>query len=197
MVDPMKYISTRGATAPVGFHDAVMMGLARDGGLLLPERIPRVVDRLQEWSELAYRELACAVMELFTDLPEAVVADLVARSYDAFRHPEVTPVVQVGDIYILELFHGPTLAFKDVALQFLGNLFEYMLEEERRRLNIVVATSGDTGSAAIYGVKGKRMMRVFVMHPRGRISPTQERQMTSVSDDNVFNMAIEGTFDDC
>jgi len=138
---------------PVGFQDAVMTGLAPDGGLLLPE----------------------------TD------------SYATFDAAEVVPMVEVGDFQILELFHGPTLAFKDVALQFLGNLFEYILEQRGGQLNILGATSGDTGSAAIHGVRGKPNINIFIMHPSGR----QEKQMTSVLDDNVFNLAVDGTFDDC
>jgi len=196
-LESMKYISTRGGMASVRFSEAVMMGLAPDGGLILPERIPDVSGRLDEWAALPYPELAQAVMSLYTDLPEAVLKDLVTRSYATFDHPDVTPVVPVGDIHLLELFHGPTLAFKDVALQFLGNLFEYILEKDDRRLNILGATSGDTGSAAIHGIRGRDRIRIFVMHPKGRVSPVQERQMTSILDDNVFNLAVEGTFDDC
>ncbi len=193
----MKYISTRGGMEPVGFQDAVMTGLARDGGLLLPDSIPDVSDRLEHWASLSYAELAFEVMAPFTDIPEEALRHLVNQSYSTFRHDEVTPLVTVGDVRILELFHGPTLAFKDLALQFLGNLFEYILEARNQRMTIVGATSGDTGSAAIYGVRGRERMSIFIMHPRGRVSPTQEKQMTSVLDDNVFNMAIEGTFDDC
>lgn len=182
---------------PVGFSDTVIMGLAPDGGLILPDRIPDVSDRLGEWSGLTYAELAYAVMDLYTDLPEDVLKDLIDRSYASFDHPDVTPLVAAGDIHLLELFHGPTLAFKDLALQFLGNLFEHILAKEDRQLNILGATSGDTGSAAIHGVKGRERIRIFVMHPKGRVSPVQERQMTSVMDDNVFNIAVEGTFDDC
>jgi len=193
----MKYVSTRGQTEPIGFEEAVMTGMARDGGLLLPARIPDVTGQLAGWAGLPYRELACRVMAPYTDLAADRLAELVARSYQAFRHPEVTPVVPVGPVYIAELFHGPTLAFKDVALQFLGNLFEHVLAGRDRVLNILAATSGDTGSAAIYGVRGRDRIRIFVMHPRGRISPTQERQMTTVLDANVFNLAVEGSFDDC
>ncbi len=193
----MKYISTRGGMAPVGFQEAVMTGLARDGGLLLPAEIPDVRDRLDRWSKLAYPELACEVMGLFTDLPAADLRGLVQRSYRAFADPEVTPVVAVGPVHVLELFHGPTLSFKDVALQFLGNLFEYILRRTGKELNILAATSGDTGSAAIHGVRGRDRIRIFVMHPRGKVSPLQERQMTTVPDANVFNLAVEGTFDDC
>jgi threonine synthase len=193
----MRYISTRGGIEPIGFSDAVMMGLARDGGLLLPETIPDVSDRLAAWASLSYAELALEVMRPFVDIPEDDLKQLVDRSYATFRTPEVTPVVAVGDVHVLELFHGPTLAFKDVALQFLGNLFEYILKDREQDLNILAATSGDTGSAAIYGVRGRKRIRIFVMHPKGRVSPIQEHQMTSVLDDNVYNLAVEGTFDDC
>jgi threonine synthase len=202
----MKYISTRGQMEPVSFLDAVMTGLAPDGGLLLPESLPDVSGKLEAWSTLSYQELAFEVMSLFTtDMPAEDLKQLIVKSYSTFRVPDVTPVVPVGDLHILELWHGPTLAFKDVALQFLGNLFEYILEKrgpstgsgQAPELNILGATSGDTGSAAIYGVHGKKNIRIFIMHPEGRTSPIQEKQMTSVLDDNVFNLAVDGTFDDC
>ncbi|HPR82664.1 MAG TPA: threonine synthase, partial [Pontiellaceae bacterium] len=202
----MKYISTRGQMEPVGFLDAVMTGLAPDGGLLLPESLPDVSRKLPVWAGLSYQELAFEVMSLFaTDLPPADLKVLIEKSYSTFRAPEVAPVIPVDGFHVLELWHGPTLAFKDVALQFLGNLFEYVLEKRGPsassgrggELNILGATSGDTGSAAIYGVHGKKNIRIFIMHPKGRTSPVQEKQMTSVLDDNVFNLAVEGTFDDC
>jgi threonine synthase len=194
----MKYISTRGRMEPIEFQDAVMTGLAPDGGLLLPAELPGVAGRLGEWSELSYTELAFEVMRLFaTDIPADDLKKLINDSYATFDHDEVAPSVEVGDFQILELFHGPTLAFKDVALQFLGNLFEYILEQRGGRLNILGATSGDTGSAAIHGVRGKPQINIFIMHPAGRTSPLQEKQMTSVLDSNVFNLAVEGTFDDC
>lgn len=194
----MKYISTRGQMEPVSFLDAVMTGLAPDGGLLLPERLPDVSDKLDAWKNLSYQELAFEVMSLFTtDMPSDDLKSLIDQSYATFRNPAVTPLVQVGDVHILELWHGPTLAFKDVALQFLGNLFGYILEKRGGELNILGATSGDTGSAAIYGVRGKKNINIFIMHPEGRTSPIQEKQMTSVLDDNVFNLAVKGTFDDC
>jgi threonine synthase len=183
---------------PVGFLDAVMTGLAPDGGLLLPENLPMVGTRLGEWKNLSYQELAFEVMSLFaTDIPAADLKALIEKSYSTFRTPDVAPAIPVNGFHILELWHGPTLAFKDVALQFLGNLFEYVLEKRGGELNILGATSGDTGSAAIYGVHGKKNIRIFIMHPKGRTSPVQEKQMTSVLDDNVFNLAVEGTFDDC
>ena len=194
----MRYRSTRGGGAPLKFKDTILTGLARDGGLFLPETIPNVADRLEAWRKLAYPDLAFEIIRLFADdIPEAALREIVRKSYAAFRHPEVTPVVKVGRVHVLELFHGPTLAFKDVALQFLGNLFEYVLGETGGELNIVAATSGDTGSAAIYGVRGRERIRIFVMHPHGRVSPVQERQMTTVLDANVCNLAVDGTFDDC
>jgi len=193
----MKYISTRGEEGGLSFTDSVLAGMARDGGLLLPERIPDVRPRLAAWRSLDYRQLAFEIMGLFADLPPNDLQKLVSTSYASFRDPGIVPVVKAGPVFMLELFHGPTLAFKDVALQFLGNLFEYVLEKRDTSLNIVAATSGDTGSAAIHGVRGKEQMRIFVMHPHGRVSPIQERQMTSVLDSNVFNIAVEGTFDDC
>ena len=195
----MKYISTRGKIAPVGFKDAVMMGLATDGGLILPESIPQL-DRgtLTAWSKLPYRELAFNVISLFaTDIPAADLKALIDRSYGSFEHQETTPLVQKDGVYILELFHGPTLAFKDVALQLLGNLFEYLLKERGEKMNILGATSGDTGSAAIAGVRGKENINIFILHPHLKTSPIQALQMTSVLDENVHNVAVEGTFDDC
>lgn len=197
-MDPIRYVSTRGAQAPLAFKDAVMTGLARDGGLLIPDRIPDVSDRLAEWRDLDYPDLAFEIIRLFSDdLPTDRLRELIAGAYAAFTHPEITPVRRVGHLHILELFHGPTLAFKDIALQFLGRLFEEILEERDARLNILAATSGDTGSAAICGVRGQKRIHIFVMHPHGRVSPLQERQMTTVLDANVFNLAVQGSFDDC
>lgn len=194
----MKYISTRGQMTPVGFQDAVMTGLAPDGGLLLPETLPDVRDKLAGWAGLSYQDLAFEVIRLFaTDIQDDELKGLIDDSYATFDAAEVAPSVAVGEFQILELFHGPTLAFKDVALQFLGNLFAYILERRGGQLNILGATSGDTGSAAIHGVRGKPNINIFIMHPAGRTSPLQEKQMTSVLDQNVFNLAVEGTFDDC
>ena len=195
----MEYISTRGGIEPIPFSQAVMMGLATDGGLLLPLEIPRVFeDRLKNWEGLTYPQLALEVMSLFVgDIPREDLKDLVDGAYATFDHPQVIPLVEAGGVHIMELFHGPTLAFKDVALQFLGNLFEYLLTRAGARMNILGATSGDTGSAAIYGVKGRKNMAIFILHPHGRVSPVQELQMTTVTDPHVHNLAIEGTFDDC
>ncbi len=194
----MNYISTRGGIASVPFDQAVMMGLARDGGLLLPERLPSIEPALlNAWQTLSYQNLALEVLSLFTgELPRADLEDMVERAYSAFRHPQVTPLRQVGGLHILELFHGPTLAFKDVALQLLGNLFEYELTKSGGFMNIIGATSGDTGSAAIYGVRGRKGINIFILHPHGRTSPIQALQMTTVTDANVFNIAVRGTFDD-
>lgn len=174
------------------------MGLAVDGGLLLPRAIPRIgKDTYESWQQLSYPELAFEVMSRFIDdIPESDLRQLITASYSSFTKPQVTPLVHFDGKYILELFHGPTLAFKDVALQFLGNLFEYLLEKNNSILNIVGATSGDTGSAAIYGVRGKERINIFILHPHNRVSPVQEKQMTTVTDENVFNIAIRGTFDD-
>ena len=193
----MNYISTRGSGDAVDFKTAVLTGLARDGGLFLPSAIPDVRAELPVWAGLDYGTLAWEVMRRFADLPAVDLRALIAESYTGFRHPDVTPVVAVDGVHMLELFHGPTLAFKDLALQFLGRVFEYYLAQSGRRLNILAATSGDTGSAAIAGVRGRRGIRIFVLYPHGRVSPAQERQMTTVPDDNVFCLAVRGSFDDC
>ncbi|SDO40062.1 threonine synthase [Desulforhopalus singaporensis] len=194
----MQYLSTRGGISPISFTQGVMMGLAEDGGLLLPRTIPRVGgETFASWHELSYTELAFEILSRFIDdIPASDLRDIINKSYASFNHQDVTPLIHQGGLHILELFHGPTLAFKDVALQFLGNLFEYLLQKSGEVLNIVGATSGDTGSAAIYGVRGKSRINIFILHPKGRVSPVQEKQMTTVLDDNVFNLAIEGSFDD-
>ncbi|RKP26001.1 threonine synthase [Syncephalis pseudoplumigaleata] len=209
----MYYRSTRGAVAGQSFEAAVLGGLAPDGGLYIPERIPAVTaEQLAQWSSLAFPELAAELFALYVDSGEITKAELetlATRSYATFRHPDITPIRALSEsqrLSVLELFHGPTFAFKDVALQFLGNLFEFLLQrrnahkqpgDRRDRITVVGATSGDTGSAAIYGLRGKRDISVFILHPRGRVSPVQERQMTTVLDANVHNVAVEGTFDDC
>lgn len=194
----MNYQSTRGKVRGIPFKDAVMMGLAEDGGLLLPESIPLLdAAELDQLAELPYPELAFRIISRYaTDIPAGDLRQLIDRSYANFSSPEVTPVVKQNGVHILELFHGPTLAFKDVALQLLGNLFEYLLEERGEQMNILGATSGDTGSAAIYGVRGKKNINIFILHPHKKVSPIQELQMTTVTDPNVFNLAIRGTFDD-
>ncbi len=195
----MRYISTRGGISPISFKDAVMMGLASDGGLLLPQSYPVVSgEQLESWRKLTYPELAFEVISRYADdIPATDLKSLINHSYAGFNHPDVTPLVRQNGVYILELFHGVTLAFKDVALQFLGNLFEYILAERKQTLNIIGATSGDTGSAAIHGVRGKKGISIFILHPHGKTSKVQALQMTSVTDANVHNIAVRGTFDDC
>ncbi len=194
----MRYISTRGGVSGLSFCDAVMMGLASDGGLLAPETIPSMKDELASLGNLSYQEIAAHVMGKFIDdIPAEDLAEIIDKSYAAFDDDRVTPLRQVGDCHLLELFHGPTLAFKDIALQFLGNVFEHVLGDSGACLNILGATSGDTGSAAIAGVRGRKNIRIFVMFPEGRVSSLQEKQMTTVLDDNVRNIAIRGSFDDC
>lgn len=193
----MQYVSTRGEAQPLGFSKAVLTGLARDGGLLLPETIPDFSQRLSALRTLNFQELAFQIMRPYVDISDEVLQRLIRLSYSTFRRADITPIVDVGDVKVLELFHGPTLAFKDIALQFLGNLFSHLLEESGATMNIVAATSGDTGSAAIHGVRGKPGIEIFVMRPKGRTSRLQELQMTTVLDSNIHNIAVEGTFDDC
>ncbi|KAG0165510.1 threonine synthase [Apophysomyces sp. BC1034] len=206
----MKYRSTRGQAKNYSFEEAVMAGLSPDGGLFIPHHIPALpANWRKEWSHYSFQDLSVAILSLFidpTEIPREDLRKLVEKSYSTFRHADVTPLAKVKDgFYVMELFHGPTFAFKDVALQFVGNLFEYFLERRNRndangkvhRLTVVGATSGDTGSAAIYGLRNKKNVSVFILHPRGRVSPIQEAQMTTVLDKNVHNLAVEGTFDDC
>ena len=196
----MKYISTRGNVSGVGFIDAVLMGLANDGGLLVPEKIPQIsAEKLQSMSKLTYQELAYEVISYYVgeEIPENELKELIEKSYATFRNPEVTPLQKLKDnMYVLELFHGPTFAFKDVALQFLGNLYSYIAKKTGETINILGATSGDTGASAIEGVRGKEGIRICILHPHGRVSKVQELQMTTVHDESVLNLAIKGTFDD-
>ncbi|MDH3642887.1 MAG: threonine synthase [Gammaproteobacteria bacterium] len=194
----MRYVSTRGATPPLSFTDAVLTGLAPDGGLLVPEAIPDVRVNLDDWRSLSFTELACEIIPLFVDdIPHDDLRRLINEAYSHFDHDEVVPFVRVGDVEVLELFHGPTLAFKDIALQLLGQLFEYILGARGQHLNVLGATSGDTGSAAIAGVRGLPDVDIFVMYPHGRVSPLQELQMTTVLDPNVHCLSVDGSFDDC
>ena len=194
----MKYVSTRGQIEPVEFQDAVLMGLADDGGLIIPESIPDVSGRMKAWKSLGYSDLAFEILRLFVgDIPAADLKLLIEKTYAESFEPAPAVTVKIGPVYILELWHGPTLAFKDIALQLLGNLFEYILARTGGRLNILGATSGDTGSAAISGCRGRAGIDIFIMHPAGRVSPIQQRQMTTVPDENVHNIAIAGNFDDC
>ena len=194
----MKYISTRGQTDPVSFGQAVAIGLAPDGGLFLPESLPDITPRLPAWKNLSYAELCTQFLSLFaTDIPEDVLERLVHRSYGTFTHPEIAPLRKLDErLYVLELFHGPTLAFKDFALQFLGNLYGWQCEQSGRKINVLGATSGDTGAAAIHGLLGKPNTAIFILYPEGRVSPLQERQMTCTGAANVHAIAIDGSFDD-
>ncbi|KAI2473444.1 threonine synthase [Annulohypoxylon bovei var. microspora] len=203
-----RYLSTRGDDYDLSFEEVVLKGLASDGGLYIPEAIPQA-SNWQSWKDLSFPDLALEVLSLYispTEIPREDLKGIIDRSYSTFRAPETTPLKHLHDnLYLLELFHGPTFAFKDVALQFLGNLFEYFLVRknegktgsDRHHLTVVGATSGDTGSAAIYGLRGKKDVSVFILHPKGRVSPIQEAQMTTVLDANVHNLAVTATFDDC
>lgn len=194
----MKYRSTRGGVDSLAFKDAVIMGLADDGGLLVPCDMPNVAAELPRWNGLGYTRLAFEIMSRFIgDIPDEELKSMIEESYSTFDDPLVTPLHQLEDYAVLELFHGPTLAFKDVALQFLGNMFEHILTERRAEVNILGATSGDTGSAAIAGVRGKDNIHIYILFPEGKTSLVQELQMTTVLDDNVHNVAIRGSFDDC
>lgn len=194
----MNFISTRGQTEPVSFLTAVSLGLAPDGGLFLPESLPDISPRLRAWENLSYAELAAEFLGLFaTDVPPDVLNRLVHRSYGTFTHPEIAPLRRLDErTYVLELFHGPTLAFKDFALQFLGNLYGWHCAETGRSINVLGATSGDTGAAAIHGLLGKPRTAIFILYPDGRVSPLQERQMACTGAPNVHALAIDGSFDD-
>ena len=198
----MKYLSTRGATGRKTFGEVLLMGLAPDGGLMLPEHYPQI-DRatLDKWRGLAYADLAFEIMRLFaTDIPEGDLRAIINRTYtaEAFGNAEITPVRTLSDgLKIQALSNGPTLAFKDMAMQFLGNAFEYVLKREGQTLNIVGATSGDTGSAAEYALRGKEGIHVFMMSPEGKMSAFQRAQMYSLQDENIHNIAVDGMFDDC
>ena len=196
----MRYVSTRGATPALTFTEAVITGLAPDGGLLVPAEIPNVADKLHDWQELSFVALAKAVIALFVDdIPPVQLAALIERAYEDFDHPDVVAFksLDVPAVEVLELFHGPTLAFKDVGLQLLGRFFEYILEAQDKHLNILGATSGDTGSAAIAGVRSLAAVDIFILYPKGKVSPLQELQMTTVLDANVHCLAVAGSFDDC
>ena len=199
----MQYQSTRGASLG-RFSDILLQGLAPDGGLPMPEHIPAIITAktLREWKTLSYADLAFAVMRHYIDdIPENDLRRILHRSYheSVFHTEAITPLTRLGDshTYILELSNGPSLAFKDIAMQFLGNAMEYVLEARDQRLNILGATSGDTGSAAEYAMRGKARINVFMLSPHGRMSPFQQAQMYSLQDANIHNIAIEGVFDDC
>ena len=198
----MRYLSTRGGMPPKRFSQILLEGLAPDGGLVVPESYPNVtLDDLSRWRSLSYAELAFEILRRFADdIPESDLKAIVDRTYTAaiFRSSEITPIKRLKpDVYLLGLSNGPTLAFKDLAMQLLGNLFEYVLARTGRQLNILGATSGDTGSAAEYAMRGKRGLRVFMLSPYGKMSPFQTAQMYSLQDANIFNIGIRGVFDQC
>ena len=195
----MRYVSTRGVGEPKPFTDIVLEGLAPDGGLYVPESMPRA--DLAAWRGLSYPELAFEVLSRFVDdIPREEFRNIVFKTYTSsiFGSDEITPLKTLEPgLHILGLSNGPTLAFKDLALQLLGGLFEYVLEQRGERLNILGATSGDTGSAAEHAMRGRKNVRVFMLSPLGRMSPFQAAQMYSLHDENIHNLALEGVFDDC
>lgn len=198
----MRYISTRGKATPKTFSQIVLAGLAEDGGLFLPESYPKIDEiQLNNWRNLSYKNLAFEIISLFADdIPAEDLYDILSRTYTAetFGQADITPVRTLkDDIKVQGLSNGPTLAFKDMAMQFLGNLFEYVLGKQRTSLNILGATSGDTGSAAEYALRGKKGVNVFMLSPAGKMSAFQRAQMYSLQDENIINIAVEGLFDDC
>ena len=194
----MRFLSTRGEAPHVGFSEAVATGLAPDGGLYLPASLPDFSGDLARFARLNYPELCYEFLRAFaTDIPPATLHGLVGKSYTKFASPEIAPLKKLGpNLYVLELFHGPTLAFKDFALQMLGTLYEHQCRLTGRGSNVLGATSGDTGAAAIHGLLGKPQTAIFILYPDGRVSPLQERQMACTGAPNVFAIAIEGSFDD-
>jgi threonine synthase len=189
----VKYVSTRGAAPVLGFADVLLEGLARDGGLYVPESLPSLPALP---TGAPYADVATTVMQPFVD--DVDLRPFVDAAYATFDHPDVCPLVHLGDnVWVLELFHGPTLAFKDMALQLVGRLMDAELERRDDSRTIVVATSGDTGSAAIAACVGRHRLDIVVLHPKGRVSDVQRRQMTAVDEPNVHNLAVDGTFDDC
>ena len=203
----MKYISTRGHAEPQSFSDILLGGLAPDGGLYLPESYPQVADRLAAWRKLSYAELAFEILSLYVDdIPAADLKAICDKTYTAHtyrwsRDPakasDIVPLTSLTpDFHLLELSNGPTLAFKDMAMQLLGNLFEYVLDRRGETINILGATSGDTGSAAEYAMRGKHNVRVFMLSPDGKMSAFQRAQMYSLHEPNIFNIAVHGMFDD-
>jgi len=197
----MRYISTRGDAPILSFSEVLLAGLANDGGLYVPETLPRFsTDEIASWAGLSYQELAFKIMSPFVagDIPEDDFRRMINEAYAGFNHKSIAPMVQTANNeWILELFRGPTLAFKDFALQLLGRLMDYVLQERNEKLVILGATSGDTGSAAIEGCRHSERLNIFILHPYQRVSEVQRRQMTTVIDDNVFNIAVKGNFDDC
>jgi len=202
----MRYISTRGQAPALNFEDVLLAGLASDGGLYVPENLPRfTVEEIASWAGLPYHELAFKVMRPFVagSIPDADFKQILEETYSSsgqgvFAHSAVAPLRQLdGNEWVMELFHGPTLAFKDFALQLLGRLLDYVLAKRGERVVIIGATSGDTGSAAIEGCRRCENVDIFILHPHNRVSEVQRRQMTTILGDNIHNIAIEGNFDDC
>jgi threonine synthase len=199
----MRFVSTRGEAPALSFSEAVLTGLARDGGLYVPDAWPQIAaGDIEAMANDDYAAIAARVISRFVEddptISPARIGDIVSEAYASFRHPSVTPLVEIAPgHYILELFHGPTLSFKDVAMQFLARVMDDILKARGERATIVGATSGDTGSAAIEAFRGRDNIDIFILHPEGRTSEVQRRQMTSVADDNVHNIAVGGTFDDC
>ncbi len=197
----MKFVSTRGAAPALGFCDTILTGLAPDGGLYLPQEWPQIsAEDIAGYAGKPYADIAFDVIRRFTadEISDAELRPMIDAAYATFRHPSTTPMVELEpNHFILELFHGPTLAFKDVAMQFLARVMDHVLTGRGGRATIVGATSGDTGSAAIEAFRGRDNIDIFILHPRGRTSDVQRRQMTTVLDENVHNIALEGTFDDC
>src|ERR1700674_2824892 len=200
-IGPVRYISTRGEAPPLGFIDVTLAGLARDGGLYVPEMWPTLdANTIAGFAGRPYAEVACEVISLFAadSIEAGELARMTREAYDVFRHPAVVPLVQLGpNSLVLELFHAPTLAFKDLAMQLLARLMDHVLSERRERTTIVVATSGDTGGAAVEAFADRSQADVMVLYPNGRVSDVQRRMMTTAANDNVHAIAIEGTFDDC
>ena len=194
----MNYVSTRGQTEAHSFSEAVKVGLAPDDGLFVPEHFPDLHSEMLSWEDLTYPEICYEFFKHFaTDIPGDELKSLIETAYSRFDHPEHAPLVKLSDkLYVEELFHGPTLAFKDFALQLLGCLYERQVALTGDSINVLGATSGDTGAAAINGLLGKKGVNIFIMYPEGRVSPLQERQMTCLGEDNVFPLSISGSFDD-
>ncbi len=197
----MKFISTRGEAPVLNFEEAVLAGLASDGGLYVPETLPKFsADEIASWAGLSYQELAFKIISPFVDgeIADDDLQAIIDKAYSSFRHNAIAPMVQTGhNEWVLELFQGPTLAFKDFALQFLGHLLDFILTKRQQKVAVMGATSGDTGSAAIEGCRRCENIDIFILHPHNRVSEVQRRQMTTVLADNVFNIALAGNFDDC
>ena len=196
----MKYISTRDNSKDYSFEEVFIKGLADDGGLFVPRKVKKYnAEELESLSSLNYQELAKEIIYPFIGdfMTTNELSSIVDKSYSVFRKDNTVDLIKVGDTKLLELFHGPTLAFKDIAMQLLGNFYEYYLKKNNRNINVVVATSGDTGAAAIDAIKGKKNINIFVLHPNEKISLVQRKLMSTVKEKNVFNIAIEGNFDDC